>query len=216
MYKDIIVITSVVEPNPSALLVWSYSIIFLNLIIYCPQLTNNKSYVFFFTEGVAQRGFAKPSLDFIKVNQINAITHHCGHGNLDPLNHPRSAHNLLCYRLTYNSFSKRNNSSQWMGPRLGRNTKYRLFKQYKILNNSVILDDQCRARGEASKIECFPKPSSRRKKSKKRRKQAKVETLLLLGQPTSNPLSESRSQQLVQLWLLTFQLHIQSSEAEDK
>lgn len=112
----------------------------------------------------------------------------------------------------YNSFFDRNDSSKCVSPRLGDNAKYRLYKQYNILNNWVALEDQWRAarwaRGEASEVNSNPEPSSRRRREK--------EVNVAAIRPTNtNPYpSKSKRQQLVQSQLLTYQL--QSSRIKVK
>lgn len=121
-----------------------------------------------FAKGGAQRGFAKPGLDFIYVDQLNAISHHRGDGDPGRSNHHRAAHNLLGYTPSYTSYIKRTDSSCWIWKKLDWPIRYKLLKKYDIFSNIILKEyamrEARRASGEPSDRELETDGSSRKKK----------------------------------------------------
>ena len=71
---------------------------------------------------------------------------HTGLGDSSQLHHPRAAHNLLEYQPDCVSFITRSPSLSWIGGQLPTwLVRYKLFKQYNILNKEVQAEDEKRA-----------------------------------------------------------------------
>lgn len=106
VYNDINEITGAVEPDPTnnpILKQFGCPGVFMFLLFYLTWwfLLSYTWLALCFSllvEGEAEVDFAKPSVVFVKVDQINTISHHTRLGNPRPLNHPRSMHNILIYQ----------------------------------------------------------------------------------------------------------------------
>ena len=109
--------------------------------------------------------FSRPPIWSVKIQQINALSHHDGGSSLhSQFTHPRAAHNLLYYTTTIRSFTKRRQKetedaevryiSGWLGPEVSFEGKTKLFDRYIIVNGAhehfKILRAEGRGAGSAS------------------------------------------------------------------
>ena len=128
---------------------------------------------------------------------MNAIINHKGVGQVTNFNHLRSAHNLLDYPLSYKSFFERTNIVTWIGPRPKDSMRYRLFKEFGIINWRVLEDQrkvQCRTTGKCSDFDTDTEtgPSTKRRRSKKKENAPSIEVVSARPfNPTLNSLASS-------------------------